>query len=36
MGDALRVTVGPWELMERFLSALDDVLGVGPEGRADG
>ena len=25
--DALRVTVGPWPLMERFLAALDRVLG---------
>jgi histidinol-phosphate aminotransferase len=26
MGDALRVTVGPWGLMETFLSALDELL----------
>lgn len=26
VGDALRVTVGPWPLMERFLAALDEVL----------
>lgn len=26
LGDAVRVTVGPWELLERFLSALDEVL----------
>jgi histidinol-phosphate aminotransferase len=26
IGDALRVTVGPWELMERFLGALDELL----------
>ena len=26
LGDALRVTVGPWEMMERFLEALDDLL----------
>ncbi len=34
VGDALRVTVGPWELMERFLSAMDDLLAGddGPEG----
>jgi histidinol-phosphate/aromatic aminotransferase/cobyric acid decarboxylase-like protein len=25
VGDALRVTVGPWPLMERFLEAVDDV-----------
>lgn len=29
IGDAIRVTVGPWPLMERFLEALDDVLGGG-------
>jgi histidinol-phosphate aminotransferase len=32
LGDALRVTVGPWPLMERFLAALDRRLadlGVG-------
>ncbi len=35
-GDALRVTVGPWEMMERFLAVLDELLvgrggvGVGP------
>ena len=26
IGDALRVTVGPWALMETFLSALDELL----------
>jgi histidinol-phosphate aminotransferase len=26
VGDGLRVSVGPWELMERFLDALDAVL----------
>jgi len=26
MGDCIRVTVGPWPLMERFLAALDEVL----------
>ena len=30
VGDALRVTVGPWPLMERFLAALDDVLPAEP------
>ena len=25
-GDAIRVSVGPWPLMERFLEALDDLL----------
>lgn len=29
IGDAIRVTVAPWPLMERFLEALDDVLGGG-------
>ena len=27
LGDALRVTVGPWPLVERFLEALDQRLG---------
>lgn len=26
IGEGLRVTVGPWEMMERFLTALDEVL----------
>ncbi len=26
LGDALRVTVGPWEMMERFLAALDRLF----------
>jgi histidinol-phosphate aminotransferase len=26
VGDALRITVGPWELMERFLEALDQLF----------
>lgn len=26
MGDSLRVTIGPWTLMEKFLSALDQLL----------
>lgn len=30
VGDALRVTVGPWPLMERFLAALDRVLAEHP------
>jgi histidinol-phosphate aminotransferase len=29
VGDGLRVTVGPWPMMERLLSALDTVLGEG-------
>ena len=28
-GEALRVTVGPWPLMTRFLEALDQVLAEG-------
>ena len=32
VGDAIRVTVGPWDLMERFLSALDDLLVSGRRG----
>jgi histidinol-phosphate aminotransferase len=32
IGEALRVTVGPWDLMERFLEALDQLL-VGGRGR---
>ncbi|MDT8341067.1 MAG: histidinol-phosphate transaminase [Longimicrobiales bacterium] len=30
VGDALRVTVGPWPLMEAFMAALDGVLGRDP------
>ncbi len=30
IGDALRVTVGPWEMMERFLDALDHLFEAGP------
>lgn len=26
LGDGVRVTVGPWEMMERFLGALDEVI----------
>jgi histidinol-phosphate aminotransferase len=29
VGEALRVTIGPWWMMERFLEALDDALGRG-------
>lgn len=32
IGEALRVTLGPWPLMERFLEALDDVVRSAPEG----
>jgi histidinol-phosphate aminotransferase len=31
VGDGLRVTVGPWPLMERFLSALDRVREAAPD-----
>jgi histidinol-phosphate/aromatic aminotransferase/cobyric acid decarboxylase-like protein len=31
VGDALRVTVGPWPLMERFLEALDAERDADPE-----
>jgi histidinol-phosphate aminotransferase len=31
IGDALRITVGPWEMMERFLNALDQLFEAGPE-----
>jgi histidinol-phosphate/aromatic aminotransferase/cobyric acid decarboxylase-like protein len=30
MGDALRITIGPWELMERFLHALDELFEPAP------
>jgi hypothetical protein len=26
VGEGLRITVGPWELMEDFLAALDDTF----------
>jgi histidinol-phosphate/aromatic aminotransferase/cobyric acid decarboxylase-like protein len=29
VGDAMRVTVAPWPMMERFLEALDAVLAAG-------
>jgi histidinol-phosphate aminotransferase len=32
IGDALRVTVGPWDLMERFLGALDQLFEQGGDG----
>jgi histidinol-phosphate/aromatic aminotransferase/cobyric acid decarboxylase-like protein len=28
LGDGIRVTVGPWPLMERFLEALDQVIAA--------
>ena len=28
IGDGIRVTVGPWPLMERFLDTLDEVMGA--------
>lgn len=33
LGDGLRVTVGPWTLMERFLSVLDETLLADGAGR---
>ncbi|MGD2120378.1 MAG: histidinol-phosphate transaminase [Gemmatimonadota bacterium] len=30
IGDALRITVGPWEMMQRFLDALDQLFEAGP------
>jgi histidinol dehydrogenase len=30
-GECLRVTVGPWPMMERFLAAFDDVLNTSAE-----
>ena len=35
IGEGLRVTVGPWPLMERFLDALDEVMCAGGPGGAD-
>lgn len=29
IGDALRITIGPWDLMERFLQALDELFESG-------
>jgi histidinol-phosphate aminotransferase len=34
VGDALRVTIGPWDLMERFLRALDQLFDSGPSSPA--
>jgi histidinol-phosphate aminotransferase len=28
VGDGIRVTVGPWPMMERFLATLDEVMGA--------
>ncbi len=36
MGEGLRVTVGPWTLMERFLAALDTTFGRGDAGATEG
>jgi histidinol-phosphate aminotransferase len=36
VGDALRVTIGPWELMERFLDALDQLFEPGIMAGEDG
>lgn len=33
LGDALRVTIGPWPLMARFLDALDSVIQEGENAR---
>ncbi len=33
IGDALRVTIGPWEQMVRFLEALDTALSMGGRSR---
>ena len=30
IGDAIRITVGPWNLMERFLHALDQLFETSP------
>jgi len=32
VGDALRITIGPWDLMERFLGALDQLFQPGSGG----
>jgi len=32
VGDALRITIGPWDLMERFLGALDKLFESGAPG----
>jgi histidinol-phosphate/aromatic aminotransferase/cobyric acid decarboxylase-like protein len=29
IGDAIRITVGPWEMMAKFLDALDQLFEVG-------
>ena len=34
LGDSLRVTVGPWPLLERFLEALDATFGAQKEASA--
>jgi histidinol-phosphate/aromatic aminotransferase/cobyric acid decarboxylase-like protein len=34
IGDAIRVTVGPWEMMQRFLDALDQLFQAGPGERS--
>ena len=30
VGDAIRITIGPWDLMERFLRTLDQLFESGP------
>jgi len=32
IGDALRITIGPWDLMERFLAALDQLFEAPTRG----
>jgi histidinol-phosphate aminotransferase len=32
LGDALRITIGPWDAMERFLRALDQLFESGSSG----
>lgn len=36
VGDALRITIGPWDMMERFLEALDQLFDQGPAGGESG
>ena len=32
VGEALRITVGPWDMMQRFLDALDQLFQPPPSG----
>lgn len=36
LGDALRITIGPWDLMERFLAALDQLFEAPGKGGGRG